>query len=154
MGKQLAIEGTKTKHHPDISEAAEVYRDIRDDRARMSREEHDAKTTLMMRMKKHGLEVYDDPDLGLRVTVETVEETVKVRSLKEDAAPSESSSDAKPAPEAPKSEPKRRSKPKGDGTRAHTDGTGPTEVSDPKKLIDLKDEGAPKKKTRKRGKKG
>ncbi|HEY1956728.1 MAG TPA: hypothetical protein VGH28_14005 [Polyangiaceae bacterium] len=166
MGKQLAIASTKQKHHRDISDAAEAYVDVRDKRMELSAEEHEAKSLLHQRMQKHGLKVYDDRDLELRVTIEVTEETVKVKKLPADAAPSESRSEAagegegedekdeETAPEAPKSEPRRRSKPKGDGTRAFADGKT-TEITDPKALIDLKDEGEPaKRKPRKKGKRG
>lgn len=162
MGKQMKIAGTEDPNYPDVEEAAEAYRDVRDQRMELTDKECDAKAVLHDRMKKHKLKAYRLPNSEhVAELVMTGVETVRVRKVKEtDTKPArtafkdtdepttapDSTDRGDPTPETPQ----RRSKPKGDGTRAHADG-GTTNIS--ADLLDLKDGGAPKKRKSKGSKK-
>lgn len=154
MGKQMKMPGTEDPNYPDVEEAAENYRDVRDERMGLTDKEVDAKAVLHGLMKKHKLKTFRLPNSEHVVELIPGEETVRVRKVKEtDKSPARTAfKDTDEPTEAPSNDtapeaPKRRSKPKGDGTRAHADG-GATEISGD--LIDLKDEGEPKKKHGKR----
>lgn len=169
MGQQLKMKGTEDPNYPDVEAAAEEYRDVRDRRMALTDEEVDKKEELHRLMKKHKLKTYRLPNSEHVAELVAGEETVKVRKVKDgegspartrfedDDKAAESKTEKTAAPEPPKSEPRKRSKPKGDGTRAHADGKT-TEITDPKGLIDLADEGAPKPRKKagkgKRGKRG
>lgn len=158
MGKQLAIKGTQDPNYPELEEAAESYRDVRDARMELTEKEVVVKDDLLGLMKKHKLKSYRLPHSELVVELVAGEETVKVRKIKDgEGAPARTRFEDKdePAkakatatPEPPKSEPRRRSKAKGDVTKAHVEGST-TEITSPKDLIDLADEGVdkPKKKS-------
>ncbi len=91
MGKQQRLKGTEDKRFPDVEEAAEAYRDVRDERMELTEKEIDAKSELMARMKEHKLKTYRIPHSGLEVEVVAGEETVKVRKIKDDAPPADKS---------------------------------------------------------------
>ena len=77
--KQTALPGLENRDIPEIEEAAERYRDIRDDRIAMSRDEAEAKQSLIEVMKKHNRTVYTHN--GLSVTLEEID-NVKVKAAK------------------------------------------------------------------------
>lgn len=76
------VEGFTHDHHPDITDAAERYREVRDERMALTEAEGETKKKLHDLMKKHSLTVYVDEDAELRVDVVTVDETVKVGKWK------------------------------------------------------------------------
>lgn len=79
--KQQLIPGTEPEVHKDINDAADDYRDVRDQRMQLMKPEALKKATLLAAMQKHKLRRYS---YG-RVLVEIVpgDETVRVRTKKE-----------------------------------------------------------------------
>jgi hypothetical protein len=67
---------------PELDAAADTYFEVMQDRCRLSKEEDDAKTQLIERMRAHGVERYETRD-GLVVTV-TSKSNCKVKR-KQDA---------------------------------------------------------------------
>ncbi len=66
--KQSRIPGTEPAEVPDITTAAETYRDCRDERMTMQRQETEAHDDLLARMINHGLEVYEFEGYIVRVS--------------------------------------------------------------------------------------
>lgn len=52
----------------EIDSAADIYYDVMTDRCRLSKDEDEAKTNLIEKMKAHGLDLYETPD-GLVVSI-------------------------------------------------------------------------------------
>jgi hypothetical protein len=61
----------------DLEDAAEAYRDVRDERAQLTIKEVDAKATLLSLMKKHRKTEYRRAGIHIWIVVE--EESVKVK---------------------------------------------------------------------------
>jgi hypothetical protein len=80
--KQMTIEGTQQNDYPDIEEAADRYREIRDSRMELTKDEVKAKAALLAAMKAHDCEAYKLGD-GAIVKV-TAKEDVKVNTPKDD----------------------------------------------------------------------
>ena len=81
-GQQTQIPGTERKVHKDVRDAAETYREVRDERMELTEREVEAKADLMAAMKKHGLQKYVDEDAEIEAEIVPGEETVKVRKWK------------------------------------------------------------------------
>lgn len=83
--KQTNIPGTERKSIAEIDEAAEAYRDARDERMKLTEEERETHEALLEVMKRHGVTdryVYvDDDGDELEVSVADVVK-VKVRKVK------------------------------------------------------------------------
>lgn len=76
-GKEVQyLPGQEPKKHPKIHAAAVAYADVRDQRQKLTDEEHEAKMILITRMKDEGITdyVYGDVDVHLNST-----DNVKVR---------------------------------------------------------------------------
>lgn len=56
--KQQMIPGTERKEHPEVEAAAQAYASVRDERAALSKKEHQKKLELLFSMKAHSLVVY------------------------------------------------------------------------------------------------
>lgn len=69
--------------HPELTALALVYAEARDRRMAALREEKVHKDALMAMMHSLNLEVYEDPDDEITVTIET-EEKLKVKAPKDD----------------------------------------------------------------------
>jgi hypothetical protein len=80
--KQMEIEGTRQAEHPDIEEAAEKYRAVRDERMALTKDEVAAKAALLAAMHAHDCDAYKLDD-GAVVKV-TAKEDVKVNMPKDD----------------------------------------------------------------------
>ena len=83
MGKQTKIPGTDGDRHSDLDKQAEKYVEARDVRMQCSAAETIEKEALHVMMNKYGLTEYRiiDADPNLLVTIEVVEETVKVKKI-------------------------------------------------------------------------
>lgn len=82
--KQTEIPGTERPSIPEVEEAAEDYRAIRDSRMQMAEKEAQAKATLIERMKAHSVKAYRyaDSDGVERKAVIAEKESVKVAKVK------------------------------------------------------------------------
>ena len=80
--KQQNIPGTEPEVHADIEEAADRYREIRDNRMELTKEEGKAKAALLAAMNAHSVDAYQLED-GAVVTV-SEKKDVKVRQPKDD----------------------------------------------------------------------
>lgn len=76
--KQQHLDGMAPPSIPDIDAAAESYADLRDQRMALLQREVAAKQSLLGLMKQHKQSTYRTAD-GIDVTVESKEETVKVK---------------------------------------------------------------------------
>lgn len=81
MANTGTLPGLETKVIPELTKAAELYADARDDRMAHGRVEKERKTALIVLMHEHKLETYQDNDRDPPVSVEIVkgEEKVKVK---------------------------------------------------------------------------
>lgn len=77
--KQTDLPGMENRDIPEIEQAAERYRDVRDDRIALTKDESEAKQALIAVMKKHNRQVYTHN--GLSITLEEID-NVKVKSAK------------------------------------------------------------------------
>lgn len=77
--RQKQITGTERQKFPDLSEAAEVYEELKVSRMDLGREELEAKAKLMKLMQEHELESYVDDELQLEVFLEHGAVNVKVK---------------------------------------------------------------------------
>lgn len=66
--RQQRLPGLEPDSHKDIDAAADHYYETMMERVGMSKEEDEAKTALIEKMKEHGCDRYETPD-GLVVTV-------------------------------------------------------------------------------------
>ena len=80
--KQKHFDGMEPKSIPEIDKVASKYVDWRDERLEALQHEKQHKDKLLELMKKHKLKAYKFE--GYKVTDEAVDETVKVKALKED----------------------------------------------------------------------
>jgi len=83
--KQLVIKGTERKQHPAIEEAAEKYREARDERMELTKREVQAKAVLIATMQAQKVAKYkfDDAE-GEEMLVEITDKVdVKVRKTGE-----------------------------------------------------------------------
>jgi hypothetical protein len=78
--RQQHLPGTEPLSNKKIDSAAHNYEDARDERMARSKDEKDAKNTLLFAMTEAGIDRYETPD-GLVVTVSTDKE-VKVAKAK------------------------------------------------------------------------
>ena len=78
--KQQYIDGTEPVRVKEIEEAADTYRDIRDRRQELTREETAANEALLALMKEHGLTSYRYD--GSEVTLAKEKEKARVRRIK------------------------------------------------------------------------
>ncbi len=62
MGKQIAIAGTERPQIKEVALLADGYMNERNKRMRLTKKEKDAKSALIVAMRKHGLTVYRDDD--------------------------------------------------------------------------------------------
>ena len=62
-----------------LDDLAEQYREVRDERQRLTAEESELKDKLLAMMKEQKLQIYPIPDTDREVVLEHGEETVKVR---------------------------------------------------------------------------
>lgn len=60
--RQLQIKGTERKEHPEVEEAADAYREARDDRMEHSKKEKQKKLELIAVMQAHKLKKYKFDD--------------------------------------------------------------------------------------------
>jgi len=81
MGDQEELPGMERRDLPEIEQAADRYRKIRDERCAMSKRESEAKSTLIQVMMNAGRSLYSYN--GLTVELSNVE-NVKVKSNKDD----------------------------------------------------------------------
>lgn len=81
-----ALPGMEQEAIPELTKAAELYADARDDRMAHGKVEKELKTALIALMHKHQLTTYRDVNRDPPVEVELVtgEEKVKVRIKDED----------------------------------------------------------------------
>jgi hypothetical protein len=73
MPKQQEFPTMKRPRNQEIEDAADVYREKRDQRADMSKAEASARASLEAAMRKHNLDVYVDPDKRFEVRLEKKE---------------------------------------------------------------------------------
>jgi hypothetical protein len=85
--KQLPIPGTERKHHKDVSEAADDYVAVRDERMALARREIETRAVLMDRMKRHKITRYVDDDFEIEIV--SVDEKLKVKRLADSAGDEE-----------------------------------------------------------------
>lgn len=78
---QKKLPGMEDTALKDLEKQARAYVDVRDERMELSRQESTLKESLLNLMKKHKKTVYRHADLEIRIV--PVEETVKVKILKE-----------------------------------------------------------------------
>lgn len=85
--RQLRIAGTERKTIADVEEAAEEYREVRDQRMALTKQEGEKQAALVEAMKRHKLTEYKfDDDEGNELTVTfDVKEKAKVSKAKDDA---------------------------------------------------------------------
>ena len=85
--RQLRIAGTERKTIADVEEAAEAYREVRDQRMALTKQAADKQAALVEAMKRHKLTEYKfDDDEGNELTVTfDVKEKAKVKKAKDDA---------------------------------------------------------------------
>ena len=97
--KQKEIPGTERPSVPEIDEAAEAYRDVRDERMETQKVEADRKATLLQTVKQHGDKLVPNAD-GEKVyrfsdgefefdVIYAATENVKVRKAKGASADAE-----------------------------------------------------------------
>lgn len=79
--KQPDLPTMENRDIPEIEQAAEAYRDVRDERCELSKQEATAKQTLITVMKAHKRTVYTRN--GLSITLEEID-NVKVKTAKKD----------------------------------------------------------------------
>jgi len=77
--RQIAIPGTEEKKIKELDDAAMAYVKERDERIALSRKEKTAKDALIAAMKKHGKNVYRDPDAAPPYTVTLTEGKDKIK---------------------------------------------------------------------------
>ena len=88
--KQMEIPGTERPRIQEIEDAAEAYREKRDKRAELSKEETSARQGLQAVLEKHGLDVYVDPDETFRVRLDrTTKAKLEDIEQEEEAEPPE-----------------------------------------------------------------
>ena len=80
--RQQYIEGTEPPKIPEIEKAAETYRQIRDRRMDLTKEEAKANELLLELMKKHGVAATGYRYDGSEVTVKKEKEKARVRRIK------------------------------------------------------------------------
>jgi hypothetical protein len=83
--RQLQIAGTERTEVPEVEQAAEAYREVRDERSAMSKKEAQKKAELLAVMRAHKLKLYryhDGNGEELEARIED-EPTVKVRKTGE-----------------------------------------------------------------------
>lgn len=82
--RQTELPGTEPKRIKEVEEAAESFRELRDQVKKLTEERDKAKETLGDAMKKHKLEVYrlEDTDPPEEVVIEVAHEEVKIRKVK------------------------------------------------------------------------
>lgn len=76
---QTYIAGCEPPRIPEVDRAAIKYRETRDQRMELTRQEAELKAALLDAMKEHGLEQYPVPDTDVEVVVQHGEDNVKVR---------------------------------------------------------------------------
>lgn len=81
--KQLPIPGTQRKRIKAVSDAAEQYADIRDERMELTRKEAEAQDELLGIMTKKEIDHYVDEDLGLEVSIVAEKLKAKVKRRKD-----------------------------------------------------------------------
>jgi len=84
--KQGTIPGTERTVHADITEAAETYVEIRDERMELTANEIDANAALVAAMEEHGLTEYIDEEAELKVTLPNKKVKAKVARYKSPTA--------------------------------------------------------------------
>ncbi len=81
--KQLRIPGTEPGGIAELDTAADSYYDTMQSRLKLTKEEDEAKTTLIEAMKRHQVKSYESTD-GIVVTVSTeAKDSVKVKKKQE-----------------------------------------------------------------------
>lgn len=81
--KQESLPGTKSKRDEDLVAKATAYVEARDARMKLTAEEVATKGALLLAMKERKIEIYDDPDSDLVITIEH-EERLKVKKAKDE----------------------------------------------------------------------
>ena len=79
MSEQTEIPGTERQKNKRVTKAATAYREVRNKRMELTREEKAAKLKLIEVMREEHLETYVDEDEDLSVFY-TAKEQVRVRS--------------------------------------------------------------------------
>lgn len=79
---------------PDVSKAAELYVEVRDERMALTKREVETRTLLIGKMRGHSIIEYKDPDSDLVVTLVEGKTKVKVKRAGEDDEESEEETDA------------------------------------------------------------
>lgn len=77
--KQQKIEGFKPPEIAEVEQAAERYREIRDERMRLAKEESEENRKLVEIMQKHGIDKYRLEDGSVAELVEETTLKAKVR---------------------------------------------------------------------------
>lgn len=88
--KQMQIPGTERKQVPEVEQAAEAYREVRDERCELSRREKQKKLELLAVMKAHKIKRYkydDEKGEEILVALDEREPEVKVQRTGEAEAP-------------------------------------------------------------------
>jgi len=95
--RQLQIKGTERKSVPEVEEAAEAYREVRDERMELTRKEKLKKFELLAVMKAHKIKKYKyDDDSGEELLVELSEKEPDV-SVKKTGDVVDDDSDVSPS---------------------------------------------------------
>jgi len=84
--RQMQIPGTERKSVPEVEAAAEVYREVRDERCELSRREKQKKLELLAVMKAHKVKRYkydDDNGEEIMVSLDEREPEVNVKKTGE-----------------------------------------------------------------------
>lgn len=89
MPRQGQVPGTEREYHPEITQAAEDFVEVRDERKELAEVEAEKNETLVQVMRRHGLTEYVDEEAGLYVTIPPKEPKAKVAKLKTKEAESD-----------------------------------------------------------------
>lgn len=84
--RQLQIVGTERKTISEIDEAAEAYREVRDQRMALTKQEGEKQAALVEVLKKHKVTEYkfDDDDGDELTVILDVKEKARVKKSKDD----------------------------------------------------------------------
>jgi hypothetical protein len=95
MAKQTEIPGTERPSNPEVEEAAEEYRALRDERMHLQEKEGQAKAALLDRLKAHNLTSYryaDSDGVERKIMIQE-KENVKIAKIKASDSGGESAED-------------------------------------------------------------
>lgn len=81
--KQQSLPGMEDTAIPEIENAAEAYAEIRDRRMALTKQETEARDTVLSAMKKHGKRTYRHGEIDAEITVEQEKLKVKIHKLTE-----------------------------------------------------------------------